>query len=145
MAASANCARPAEAAALHTASVQQQLMVAALSCNAIPSYNQFVTAYQKDLHAADRNLQAYFRRLDAKNGTSHYHAFKTQLANKSSRTSIDHMTNYCDKASELFKVALAPEGRPTLSDFIAAQPYNVDIAACEPAVQSAAAPAPAAQ
>jgi hypothetical protein len=142
MAAAANCARPAEAAALHTASVQQQLMVAALSCNAIPLYNQFVTTYQKDLFAADRNLQAYFKRLDAAKGTSNYHAFKTKLANSSSRTSISHMTNFCDKAQEMFKVALAIENKPTLSAFVDSQPYIVDIAECEPTFRMAGAIAP---
>jgi hypothetical protein len=138
----ANCARPPEAAALHTASVQQQLMVAALSCNAIPLYNQFVTTYQKDLFAADKNLQAYFRRLDAKNGTSQYHAYKTRLANQSSRNSIAHMTNYCDAAQALFKTALAPENKTTLSQFISAQPYTVDIAECEPTFRMAGGIAP---
>jgi hypothetical protein len=151
MAQGANCARPLEAAALHTAAVQQQLMVAALSCNAIPLYNQFVTMYQKDLFAADKSLQAYFKRLDAAKGTSNYHAYKTKLANSSSRTSIAHMTNYCDKAAEMFKVALDPANKTTLTAFISAQPYNVDIAECEPTFRMAggiqaegAAPAPAA-
>jgi hypothetical protein len=127
----ATCARPNEASALHTAFVQQQLMVAALSCNAIPLYNQFVTAYQKDLFAADRSVQAYFRRLNAKTGTSDYHAFKTRLANNSSRTSINHMGEYCERAQAMFKEALAAESRPTLAAFVATQPYQVDIAACE--------------
>ena len=38
-----------EAMALQAAAVQQQLMVAALSCDAIPLYNHFVTAYQTEL------------------------------------------------------------------------------------------------
>jgi hypothetical protein len=153
MAQGASCARPLEAAALHTASVQQQLMVAALSCNAIPLYNQFVTMYQKDLFAADKNLQAYFKRLDAAKGTSNYHAYKTKLANQSSRTSIAHMTNYCDAAQAMFQVALDPVNKTTLATFISTQPYNVDIAECEPTFRMAggikaesaapAAPAPA--
>ena len=137
LAQSATCARPQEAAALHTASVQQQLMVAALSCNAIPLYNQFVTMYQKDLFAADKNLQAYFRRLDAKTGTTKYHAYKTKLANQSSRTSIAHMTNYCDSAQALFKTALSTDQKTTLTEFISAQPYTVDIAECEPTFRMA--------
>src|SRR3954465_4489294 len=84
----APCARPQEAVALQTAQVQQQLMVAALSCDAIPLYNQFVTAYQKELFAQDKGVQAYFKRLNAKTGTADYHAFKTKMANNSSRTSI---------------------------------------------------------
>ena len=124
-------------------------MVAALSCNAIPLYNQFVTAYQKDLFASDKALQAYFRRLNAKTGTADYHAFKTRLANNSSRTSIAHMGTYCEKAQAMFQEALAPANRPTLTTFISSQPYIVDISSCDPtfrmagSVQADAAPAPA--
>ena len=128
----AKCARPVEAAALQTAQVQQQLMVAALSCDAIPLYNQFVTAYQKELFAQDKGVQAYFKRLNAKTGTADYHAFKTKMANNSSRTSIAQITDYCTKAKEMFATALAPQNRPTLAAFVSEQPYTVDVATCEP-------------
>ena len=39
------CARPHDLVALKTAGLQQKLMVAALSCDATPRYNQFVTTY----------------------------------------------------------------------------------------------------
>jgi hypothetical protein len=128
----ANCARPQEAAALQTAQVQQQLMVAALSCDAIPLYNQFVTAYQKELFAQDKGVQAYFKRLNPKTGTADYHAFKTKMANNSSRNSIAQITDYCTKAKEMYATALAPEGRPTLAAFVSSQPYVVDVKTCEP-------------
>jgi hypothetical protein len=130
----ATCARPNEAMALHTAAVQQQLMVAALSCDAIPLYNQFVTAYQKDLFAQDKAIQAYFKRLNAKTGTADYHAFKTKMANNSSRTSIAQITDYCTKAKEMFATALAAENRPTLAAFVSSQPYSLDVKTCEPVV-----------
>ena len=44
-------------------------MVAALSCNAIQVYNDFVHAYQKELQASDRALQNFFRRLNGATGT----------------------------------------------------------------------------
>jgi hypothetical protein len=135
-AAAANCARPAEAMALQTAQVQQQLMVAALSCNAIPLYNQFVTTYQKDLFAADKALQAYFVRKNPRSGTADYHAYKTRLANNSSKVSIGDMRAFCGQASELFTTALGGQ-TGGLKNFISAQPYMVDIEACEPTFRMA--------
>jgi len=60
------CARPADMNALRTAAMQQRLMVAALSCGESQSYNQFVRSYQPELQASDKNLQAYFRRVNGK-------------------------------------------------------------------------------
>ena len=135
-AAAANCARPAEASALQTAQVQQQLMVAALSCNDVPRYNQFVTKFQKDLFAADKVVKAYFLRRNGKTGTSDYHAFKTRLANTSSRVSIGDMRAFCTQATALFDTALNGDAG-VLKTMVSAQPYVVDIEACEPTFRMA--------
>src|SRR5205814_8228380 len=50
----AGCARPEDMTAIKAAAVQQKLMVAALSCNAIQLYNNFVTAYQKEIGKSTR-------------------------------------------------------------------------------------------
>jgi hypothetical protein len=121
----AGCARPEELSAVKVAAIQQRLMVAALSCNAAPLYNNFVTTYQKDLQASDRNLESFFRRLHGKTGTEDYHAFKTHLANASSMQSIRDITGYCSSAKEMFDVALDP-GRSTLTVFAASQKTMAD-------------------
>lgn len=117
-AAQAGCARPNEMAAVKTAAIQQRLMVAALSCDAVKVYNRFVSAYQKDLQASDRDLQNFFRRLHGKNGTEEYHSFKTRLANASSMASIGDITGYCASAKQDFDEALNAE-KKTLAAFIA--------------------------
>ena len=114
----AGCARPNEMAAVKTAAIQQRLMVAALSCDAAKLYNNFVSTYQKDLQASDRDLQNFFRRLHGKSGTEEYHAFKTRLANASSMASIGDITGYCTSAKQLFDDALN-SARSTLAAFIA--------------------------
>ncbi len=92
-AATANgCARPEDMSAVKAAAVQQRLMVAALSCDAVELYNKFVTSYQKELQASDRTLENFFRRLNGRTGTEDYHAFKTKLANASSMQSIGDIT-----------------------------------------------------
>ena len=75
------CARAPDLVALQIAALQQQLMVAALTCDDVPLYNSFVTAYQKDLVASDEALQAFFDRFGSEEGTPAYHSFKTKMAN----------------------------------------------------------------
>src|SRR5580765_3608171 len=87
-AAASGCARPEDMSALKAAAIQQKLMVAALSCDAVKLYNDFVKSYQKELLASDKALQTFFRRLSGAGGTEQYHAYKTRLANASSMQSI---------------------------------------------------------
>lgn len=115
------CTAPQELAAIKTAAVQQELMVAALSCNATPRYNQFVTTFQAALQTSDRALRAFFQRTEGRGATAAYHAFKTRLANAASRKSIAHITNYCDAAEASFQTAL-DSGSHTLASFLSTQP-----------------------
>lgn len=124
-AAQAGCARPNEMAAVKAAAIQQRLMVAALSCDAAKLYNNFVSTYQKDLQASDRDLQNFFRRLNGKGGTEQYHAFKTRLANASSMASIGDITGYCASAKQLFDEALN-SAKSTLTAFIADRETSAD-------------------
>jgi hypothetical protein len=119
------CARPNEMAAVKTAAIQQRLMVAALSCDAAKLYNSFVSTYQKDLQASDRDLQNFFRRLHGKSGTEEYHAFKTRLANASSIASIGDITGYCASAKQLFDDALN-SAQSTLKALVATRETPAD-------------------
>jgi hypothetical protein len=121
----AGCARPEDMTAIKAAAVQQKLMVAALSCNAIQLYNNFVTAYQKELQNSDRALQNFFRRLNGKTGTEDYHAFKTRLANTSSLQSIGDITAYCASTKEAFDAALN-SAKITLAGFVSGQTTSAD-------------------
>ncbi|MSP94785.1 MAG: hypothetical protein EXR00_05895 [Alphaproteobacteria bacterium] len=124
-AAASSCANQNDMTAIRAAAVQQRLMVAALTCNAIQLYNSFVTSYQKELQASDRSLQNFFRRLNGRTGTADYHAFKTKLANSSSMQSIGDVQAYCDSAKATFDVALGA-AKTTLAAFIAGQTTQVD-------------------
>ncbi len=127
------CAKPEEMTAMQTAAVQQELMVAALSCNAVTLYNAFVTGYQKELQDSDKTLQRLFMRLHgAKAGTEDYHAYKTKLANGSSMKSIGNITQFCADAQAAFSTALGP-AKSKLSDFVSGRPKADDegISPCE--------------
>lgn len=117
-AASMKCAKPDEVSAIQAAAIQQQLMVAALTCNDVTDFNAFQTGFNKELRDSDNTLQKMFKRLyGGAKGTAEYHAFKTRLANDSSIRSIHDNADYCREAGQVFQAALI-EDRPSLADFV---------------------------
>ena len=116
--ASKSCIAPKDATALEVASVQQELMVAALTCGETSRYNRFVTTYQPELQASDANLMAFFKHRGQ--GAAGYHSFKTKLANEASLRSAHSQEDYCGAANAAFDDAL--DGNKTLDIFVAAQP-----------------------
>jgi|SRR5215469_674500 len=112
------CANPEEVTAIQVAMVQQELMVAALTCNEVEHFNAFQTNYGPELRVSDARLERMFRRLyGARRGEAEYHAFKTRLANHSSMRSIRDNAGYCHDARGVFEAALVPS-KPTLETFV---------------------------
>ncbi|HEY6578196.1 MAG TPA: hypothetical protein VIY09_02655 [Rhizomicrobium sp.] len=112
------CARPDEVTAIQAAMIQQELMVAALTCNDIEHFNAFQTSYGPELRTSDARLERMFRRLyGAARGEAEYHAFKTRLANHSSMRSIRNNSDYCHEASLVFGAALTAN-KPSLENFV---------------------------
>jgi len=99
-----NCARPQDIAALRAAALQQQLMVAALTCGDVDAYNGFVMSHRGELQKSDEALMNFFVRRDAQKGVDDYNAYKTRLANDSSlRRARD--PQFCRSANAAFDVA----------------------------------------
>jgi hypothetical protein len=112
------CAMRDEVTAIQAAAIQQQLMVAALTCNEIEHFNAFQTTYGSELRKSDASLERMFRRLyGGGQGESEYHAFKTRLANNSSIRSIHDNAAYCRDAGVVFDAALTSD-KPTLASFV---------------------------
>lgn len=101
----AGCISPADMAALKTAAMQQELMVAAFSCHDIDLYNHFVRSHQPELIQSDARLKAYFVQRDGGRGEASYHTYKTELANSSSLRSIQSTDEFCDRADADFGAA----------------------------------------
>lgn len=112
------CAQPQEVTAVAATSIQQELMVAALTCNEIARFNEFQTSFGPELRSSDRALMNMFKRLYGGRGEAEYHAFKTRLANNSEMRSIHGNHEYCETAALVFAAALAPS-KPSLADFVA--------------------------
>jgi hypothetical protein len=103
-------------AALKTAAIQQELMVAGFACGASASYNRFVLAFQPDLQKSDAQLMAYFRNRDG--SEAGYDSYKTKAANLASSRSSADTARYCAATGREFAKA-SLEGQ-TLRDFVAA-------------------------
>ncbi len=119
--AASRCARD-EIIALDTAALQQELMVAALTCHQIASYNRFVLAYRPELQDADAAVQAFFTQRE---GVAAYHTFKTRLANDSSLQSAHDRDGYCTDARAIFDTALPRDGLP-LDELVDAMPVSAE-------------------
>jgi hypothetical protein len=119
------CARAPDIVALQVAALQQQLMVAALTCDDVSLYNSFVITYQKDLVASDEALQAFFDRFGSEEGAPAYHSFKTKMANLYSARSATDKRRFCASARASFAPALKAE-KMSLASFAMSQPSSVN-------------------
>jgi hypothetical protein len=120
------CAAPEEVSAIQAAAIQQELMVAALTCNEVTRFNAFQTGFGPELRVSDGRLEHLFRRLDgARRGEAEYHAFKTKLANDASIRSIHDNPAYCQEAASMFMAALVPQ-KPALVTFAVVTPVTIE-------------------
>lgn len=119
-----SCATRAEIANLRIAALQQQLMVAALTCHEARSYNRFVVSYRPALARSDRAMLAFFKRVSGpREGDARYDAYKTKLANAFMHREDGNIPAFCAEAHEAFKAAF--DNRASLEDWVAAQPVII--------------------
>lgn len=103
----ATCTNPSESAAVQLRILQSELMVAALSCQAKPKYNAFVTKFEPVLVQSGKTLVNMFRRDHPGRSSAELNRFITKLANGASAHSINFGNNYCTAAYTLFDVVLS--------------------------------------
>jgi hypothetical protein len=129
-----NCAQASEITAIQVTAVQQQLMVAALSCDPagvpdtdkqfVSKFNQFQIAYGPELRQSDANMLKMFKRVyGPRRGDDEYNAFKTRAASHSEMRRIHAFGDFCKAADLVFAAALTPN-KPTLADFVSAVPVE---------------------
>jgi hypothetical protein len=113
---------PMSSAALKTAAVQQELMVAGFTCNAGPQYNRFVTAHRLELQQSDAALMAYFKKRDHGKEAG-YDSYKTKAANLSANRSASDGALYCQAINQDFTIA----EHSSLKDFIAGERLLISV------------------
>jgi hypothetical protein len=113
---------PVASAALKTAAIQQELMVAGFTCNAGPQYNHFVTLHRRELQKSDADLMAYFKKRDHGKEAG-YDSYKTKAANLSANRSASDGALYCQAIDRDFDIA----DHSTLDDFIAGEHLLISV------------------
>ena len=119
----AGCASPVDAAALKTAVIQQELMVAALQCHEAGAYNRFVMAYRDELQSSDAALKAFFVRRGGEHGEAGYDTFKTKAANLSALEQARNAGAFCADAHALFAAAFSHRG--SLMSFVESRSADI--------------------
>lgn len=99
------CPTSAENAALSMRSLQTELMVAALSCQAKGDYNTFVRQFQPELVRNGKAMRGYFQRRYGGRSESRMNSYVTSVANRASQDSLSS-NNFCDSARKLFSNVL---------------------------------------
>ena len=121
---------------MHVRVMQTELMVAALSCRAVPGrdftgqYNKFINSHGERLVTHGQVLQSYFKARYGADSRRQLDAFVTALANDASRRSMNSAT-FCDESVALFQEVsnLDRNGLESWSDRRAA-PQSVPFETC---------------
>lgn len=121
----AACATQADAAALKTAVMQQELMVAALQCHETSAYNRFVMSYRTELQASDAALKNFFIKRGGEHGEAGYDSFKTKAANLSGLEQARDAHAFCADAHALF--AAAAKNQQPLAVFVEDRSAPLDL------------------
>lgn len=120
----AGCATQAEASALKTSVMLQQMMVAALQCRENAAYNRFISTHRGELQSSDAALKAFFVR---RGGEAGYDTFKTKAANLSGLEQARDARSFCADTRALF--IAAAQHRGPLAGFVEARSAGMDIGA----------------
>jgi len=121
--AAGGCATAADASALKTAVMQQELMVAAFQCHETSAYNRFVTTFRSELQSSDAALKAFFIRRGGEHGEAGYDSFKTKAANLSALEQARHSAAFCADAHALYAAAFAHGG--SLMSFVESRTTDI--------------------
>lgn len=112
------CRSPAETAAMQMKLLQNDLMIAALSCRTQARYNEFATKFEPDLVKSGTTLTRMFRRDYNGTGDAELNRFITYLANDGSARAKRIGPGYCRVAAAFFDRALSMSA-PELVEFSA--------------------------
>lgn len=114
------CIRANERVALGVRAVQTHLMVAALSCNFRPEYNNFVLRFRPELDRDTIILHRFFRRAYGSHAISETTRYFTHIANRASLISVSDFTGFCDWSAAILSAARGISPR-RLEDFTRTQ------------------------
>jgi hypothetical protein len=131
-----HCMSPADRAAFDVQALRSEMMVLATGCAADTQYNAFITHYQPQLQANERDIDAWFKRKFGKRGQSEHDRFVTDLANAQSSAGTRLGSDFCPHNAMIFQEVMALQNATELPSFAAGQnlvPAALDVCAEETA------------
>ena len=131
----ASCDIRPDKAAFHVHALQTELMVAALTCDARPQYNNFAKKFQNTLVDHGHALRQLFRLSHGAGAEKALNSYVTTLANRASQRSISKRSHYCERTLRTF-IALKHMKPRELASFSMKRPAgDVDVpSSCRPEV-----------
>jgi hypothetical protein len=140
-AAQLHCMAPTDRAAFDVQALRSEMMVLATGCADDAQYNAFITRYQPELQANERQIDGWFKKKFGKHAQSEHDRFVTDLANAQSSAGTRLGSDFCPHNAMIFQQVMALENAGELPPFAAGQnlvPTSLDVCAEE----TAQAPAP---
>src|ERR1700722_8328213 len=104
-----HCMSPAERAAFDVQALRSEMMVLATGCSDDAQYNAFITRYQPELQANERDIDAWFRKQFGKRAQSEHDRFVTDLANAQSSAGTKLGSDFCPHNAMIFHEVMAWE------------------------------------
>ncbi len=138
-AAQLHCMAPADRAAFDVQALRSEMMVLATGCATDSQYNAFITRYQSELQANERDISAWFKRKFGKRAQSEHDRFVTDLANAQSSAGTKLGSDFCPHNAMIFQEVMALQSAKELPPFAAGQnlvPTSLDVCAEETALAS---------
>lgn len=118
-ASAAPCATAQETEALRVRSLQNKLMVAALSCGQADRYDAFIGRFEHSLVKNGRLMTAYFaRRHGGKRVTRVIDDYVTTQANQHSLDSMTNRAGFCQDAQDTFALLLGGDEEALLASAV---------------------------
>ncbi len=136
-----HCMSPAERAAFDVQALRSEMMVLATGCSDDAQYNAFITRYQPQLQANEREIDAWFKKQFGKRAQSEHDRFVTDLANAQSSAGNKLGSDFCPHNAMIFQEVMALQNAGELPPFAAGQnlvPASMDVCAEESAQASPA-------
>jgi hypothetical protein len=135
-AAQLHCMSPADRAAFDVQALRSEMMVLATGCSDDTQYNAFITRYQPQLQANEREMDAWFKKKFGRRAQSEHDRFVTDLANAQSSAGNKLGSDFCPHNAMIFQQVMALENAGELPPFAAGQnlvPTSLDVCAEETA------------
>ncbi len=119
LAAAPRCAAPADQSMFEMFAPKSELLVLAIACKRNDAYNAFVNRYRAQLLDLDKNMNAYFKRVNGARWQKVADDFTTDMANVRATMASRMGGDHCPRNGMLFNEVMALPSTSDLPAYVA--------------------------